>query len=495
MKITIETPTKAYLKDYSSSELEEIRNHFKYIRSDIIFQIKKLKEMSWFKRNNPEAFEMRLNELESQRVGYLTFKDEKGYYIRTGSIHYLPHNYEIISNIHYPTPKPLKWAKKIEFEPYKYQSDSVEELLKIKHGNISLPTGAGKSLCLVLLAQRLGLRTVVVTPSQSIFNELLDEFTERFGKDKVGGYGDGKKDLKKPITIAIGKSLTMIKEGSEAEKFFKNKEVMEIDESHTFGADQLEKVSQTLLSDVPYRFFVSATQTRNNGTAKVLESIIGKCVYDMSIEDAINGKYLCPLKFSILEVFSPSTSTTTDPLEAKRKHFLYNPQIAEKIAAIIHKVTQERKSVLVLVDELYQISLLSKLLKVPHSYVHSGSKKDAEKWGLTVVKQKEELLKFNKGEVRVLIGTKAIATGTNIFPTHVVCNWSGGSSEIVTKQGAVGRSTRKLDISKYAEYHAPKPFSMIVDFDVKNQPLLNNQLNKRIDFYGESGGEIKHIKT
>ena len=843
MKIIVKTPTKAYLKDYSSAELAELRSYFKYIRSDITFQIKKLKDMRWFRQNNPEAFEIRLSELESQRIGYLMFKEGDEFYIRTGSIPYLPKKCEIVSEITYPEPKLLGWKKPPEFEPYPYQSDSVEELLKIKHGNISLPTGChakgtkilmydgtvknvedihhndilmgpdslprivqylvsgkeqmykiipnigepfivnenhilslrctglrkkpkfcchdkkdqimnisvkeylkkskyfkhiwklyrantivfntndnllidpyifglwlgdghkheftittidseivnainkwsilnnyhiikrgdvsynisdlqkgesipsrrnvlntklkqlnvfrdkhipqqyltssienrskllaglldsdgynhkscfeiiqkqerlandivflcrslgfgvsvkqefkyasntekkikrlyfrisirgdftniptkiprkqisqynlnrnplntgfhiepigigdyygfgvdrdnlyvmgdftvthncGKSLCLVLLTKKLGLKTVVVTPSKSIFNELLDEFTERFGKSKVGGYGDGKKDLKKQITIAIGKSLTMIKEGSEAEKFFKNKEVMLIDESHTFGADQLEKVSQAVLSDIPYRFFVSATQTRNNGTEKVLESIIGKTVFDMTLEDAINGKYLCPLKFSILEVFSPSTSMTKDPLKAKRHHLLYNPQIAEKISKIIHKVTKENKSVLVLVDELRQISLLGDILKVPYTYIHSGSKKDANKWKLDTVKLKDELLKFNKGEVRVLIGTKAIATGTNIYPTHVTVNWSGGSSIITVKQGAMGRSTRKLEISKFKDCHAPKPFSHIVDFYIKNQPTLNNQLRKRIEYYRESGGEIKHVKT
>jgi hypothetical protein len=89
-----------------------------------------------------------------------------------------------------------------------------------------------------------------------------------------------------------------------------------------------------------------------------------------------------------------------------------------------------------------------------------------------------------------LIGTRAIATGTNLYPTHNTVNWVGGSSEIITKQGAIGRSTRKLEISKFSQFHEPKEESIIYDFEIKDEPILNNQLKKRIKYYQETGGEI-----
>jgi len=81
-----------------------------------------------------------------------------------------------------------------------------------------------------------------------------------------------------------------------------------------------------------------------------------------------------------------------------------------------------------------------------------------------------------------------------MYPTHNTVNWVGGSSEIVTKQGPMGRSTRKLEISEYADLHSPKAFALIFDFNVIGQPMLERQLLKRKAWYKESGGDINHFE-
>jgi superfamily II DNA or RNA helicase len=286
----------------------------------------------------------------------------------------------------------------------------------------------------------------------------------------------------------------MLESGTKAYDFFKNKQVILVDESHTFAAEQLNDVCHGVLSEVPYRMFVSATQTRNDGTEKLLASIIGENVLDMALKDAIDQKYLCPLKFSIIETMSPDMRTIADPTKCKRAHFLYNRNIAEIIAKIANASwTMKKQSTLILVEELKQIEMLTHLLKVPFAYVHSADKKKSKEFGLEKVDLQESVDKFNNGEVKVLIGTKAIATGTNIFPTHAAINWMGGASEIVTKQGIMGRSTRKLEISKYKDLHSPKPYTMVYDFRVKGIPILDKQLTKRASFYQESGGEIRYF--
>jgi len=227
----------------------------------------------------------------------------------------------------------------------------------------------------------------------------------------------------------------------------------------------------------------------------MLQSIIGKTVLEMSLEKAINQGFLSKLKFNILSVMSPSTQNIKDPIKCKRTHFLYNPVIAEKSAKIGNACWELKgQSTLILVDELRQISMLKDLLKVPFAYVHSCTKKeDLERWGLEKVKLQEQVDKFNEGKVRVLVGTKAIATGTNMYPTHNTINWSGGGSEIATKQGPMGRSTRKLEISDYADFHKPKEYCQIFDWFVEGQPMLNKQLEKRVKWYEESGTKVKYF--
>lgn len=495
MDVCIETPTKAYLKPENPEEIAAIKESLSYSNKSIAYQIKLHKDRTWWRSKDPDSWEDKLKELESQLNDCLCKFEDGRYWVRPGSLPYLSSMIGKIENkIEYPKPKPLPWTRKPSFKPYAYQSSAVEELIKIKHGNISLPTGCGKSFILLLLARTMGLNIVVVTPSKSIFNELLKEFQERLGKKYVGGYGDGRKDIKKKVTIAIGKSLTMLKEGSEAYNFFKNKQMMLVDESHTFAAEELHNVCHGVLSNVPYRFFVSATQTRNDGTEKVLQSIIGKTVLEMELEEAIAGGYLCPLKFNIISTFSKDTRTVKDAAKMKRMHFLYNVNVAEITAKIANASWGVKgQSTLILVSELKQIEMLTKRLKVPYTYVHSASKKKASEFGLESVKLQDEVDKFNNGEVKVLIGTSAISTGTNIYPTHNVINWVGGSSEIMTKQGAMGRSTRVLSKSDYSELHAPKKYALIFDFDVTGVPMLKNQLKKRIKWYEESGSKVNFV--
>lgn len=492
MEIAIESPTKARICEATQDEISMLSKALTYTNTSISFQLKNHLKNRWWKKKDPITYSEKEEELRGKLKDCLLKKDESGYWIRPGSIPYIKTANVISNKIEYPDFRSFSWKKKPDFEPFPYQTMSVERLMEQKHGNISLPTGCGKSFALLLLTQKMGLDTVIITPSQSIFNELLAEFQTRLGKDLVGGYGDGQKDTTKKVTIAIGKSLTMLKEGTKAYDFFKKKKSVLVDESHTFAAEQLNDVCHGVLSDVPYRMFVSATQTRNDGTEKLLASIIGQNVLDMELKDAIDQGYLCPLNFSVITTISPDTRDIRDPTKCKRAHFLYNPNIAAISAKIANGAWELKKqSTLILVEELEQIKMIKDLLKVPFAYVHSADKKKAAEFGLEKVDLQESVDKFNNGIVKVLIGTKAIATGTNIYPTHGCINWMGGSSEIVTKQGAMGRSTRRLEISKYKDIHTPKPYTMVYDFRVSGIEKLDKQLAKRISFYKESGGEIR----
>lgn len=494
MDVIVQSPIKAIVKNLDPEVAEKVAKALSYTNTSVSFQLSKLYKNRWFKQKDPVGWQEAVNKLSDKQKDCLLKHDGKDYWIRPGSIPHIQKYVDSISNkVLYPEFMELRWKTKPDFEPFGYQSDAVRLLMEKKHGNISLPTGCGKSFILLLLAQKMGVDTVIITPSQSIFTELLTEFQLRLGKDQVGGYGDGYKDLGNKITIAIGKSLTMLEEGTKAYEFFANKKAVLVDESHTFAAEQLNDVCHGVLADAPYRMFVSATQTRGDGTEKLLASIIGENVLDMELSTAIKEGYLCPLNFTVLATRSDNKKHSADPTITKRQHFLYNPLIADIIAKIANGAWEKKnQSTLILVEELEQIEMLQKLLKVPFAYVHSADKKKAKEFNLEKVNLQDAVRKFNTGEVKVLIGTKAIATGTNLYPTHNCCNWMGGSSEIVTKQGAMGRSTRRLEISKFKHLHVPKPYTMIYDFRVKNIPMLDKALIKRCAFYKEAGGEIKY---
>ena len=236
MDVKVVSPTKAIVTKIDEGEVVALTKKLTYTNTSVAFQLNKHYKNRWFKQKDPIGWQELHDALQPKVKNCLLEYENGEYWLRPGSIPSVGEYVEGYENqIEYPTLKPLKWAIKPDFEPYPYQSMAVQRLISIKHGNISLPTGCGKSYILLLLAQQMGLDVVVVTPSQSIFTELLEEFQLRLGENMVGGYGDGYKDIKKKVTIAIGKSLTMLQPDTPAYNFFKNKKVMLVDESHTFA--------------------------------------------------------------------------------------------------------------------------------------------------------------------------------------------------------------------------------------------------------------------
>ena len=496
MRIVVENPSEARV-EATTSELTMLANELTYTNTSNSYMLSKTVKNKWLRNNDPLEYDRRVKELRDNLKRTLIFYKNGTPYIRPGSIPWIKMKFDLVSLID-PLPEkiPMPWKKKPRFEPYSYQSQAVEKLISNRHAAIELCTGAGKSLILLMLSKTVNRKTVVVTPSKSIFHEIYDSFREHLGEGAVGCIGDGKKRLGKQVTVAIAKSLSMIKEGTPEWEEMQKVEHIAFDEAHTVPAATLEPVVNNLFKNAYYRFFVSGTQTRGDGSVKLLRSLTGPIVLSMNTKEGIENGYLCPVKFFIKSVNSKSKYKGSNILKLNQEHFLYNPEILDFTAkAASAYASQKGESSLILVEEIEQISELVKRMTVPVAFVHGNTTDSATltKLGISKTDMQEEIERFNSGQVRVLIGTSCISTGTNFYPTHNVFNLQAGASEIGTKQGAIGRSVRKLEISKYKDLHPPKLFSKIWDFRVCDIKKMEDHLKKRIEFYEETGGPVKEI--
>lgn len=364
-------------------------------------------------------------------------------------------------------------------------------------GDFTVTHNSGKSACLLSICRESGLRTAIVAPSRAIFNELVEKFEYHLGKGNIGKFGDGHKKIGKKITICIGDSLCNVKSGSEEWKFFSELEMLCVDESHCWGSSTLEEVCHGIFSEVPYRYFFSATQTRGDGSLKLLQSIIGKTVHTLTTREAIEGGYICPHDFRIVRIESSDPNlTSTDPLEIKRQLFLRNRNIAAFSAKLANSMASRNENTLILVEELSQIAMLSKLITVPFGYAHSETKKERlVELGLEKADTQEQIDRFNRNEIKVLIGTSTIHVGCNIFPMTNTINWIGGASEIKTRQAAIGRSIRLPQANPHASKCGTKSKVTIWDFDIVGNFVLERHLESRMEIYNESGNDlIKYIR-
>ncbi len=461
-------------------------------------EIKRLSKNHWFRSSNPQKYEITINLLKEKLNCCLVFEDGPLLYIRPGSIPYLEgFAIEVDSQIQYPKPKKIPWYHPLPFSLYEYQQQSVDKLIEAKHGNVNICTGGGKTAVILQICRELGLQCTIVTPSSSIFNEILKAAEYHFGKGKVGAYGDGKRRIGKLITVATSKSLAMLEKGTKEYEFFEKTQCFLGDECHTLPSETLEAVCHGVLAEAPYRFFFSGSPTRADGAEKLLQSIIGETVLTLTTKEAVEKGFVSPHDFRIVRIESSDPNLgSTDPLEIKRFHLLRNKNICAFIAKLCNSLGSRGEQILVLCEETNQISMLLPKLTIPTVIAHSEkSNARLQELGIPKVDPAESVEKFNKREAMVLVGTSCVSTGTNIYPqTHTV-NWQGGASEVKTKQGAVGRSVRLPKANPWASKCGEKKNCTIWDFDVYGNFVLERHLEERLSCYKDSGDNlIKYVK-
>jgi superfamily II DNA or RNA helicase len=221
-----------------------------------------------------------------------------------------------------------------------------------------------------------------------------------------------------------------------------------VDESHMCPASTLEKVCMGIAKNARYRFFVSATQVRGDGSVKVLKGIIGRTVYSMSVENGVDQGYLAKPHFKMIRVRSEDKFESLDVMKMTRKHHYYNPRIIEKAAQLANMAVKHLKhSVLIQVEEISQFKDLLRHLEYQPRFAHGAAKYDKDlRAKLPEVYWDSDpsglAQAFNNEEFPILVGTSCIGTGTDIKVPETIINLMGGCSPIGIPQ-AVGRGTRR----------------------------------------------------
>ncbi len=475
MDIIQKDPTYIRLFNIKDEERTLLKSALAYKNTSTEYLYQQAKKNRYQYNANPDYWHEHVLKLKSEIHQTALFEDSDGFYTYAGLLSKLQKLQLVQSyqnEVSYPAPQALPWALHYKPQtPYPYQEEAVSELLKKPHSAIEIATGGGKTLIAQLLVKRMGLRTVIITPFTAIARSMYEEFCTAFGKKCVGLYGDGKKQYKQQIVIAIAASLVKVKKDTEDFEQLSNRDVVITDESHMVGAPTLAEVLLALCQKIPYRWSVSATQQRGNGTDTLLSGLISDIVYRKEFRELAGLGFLSPLKFRIFQVNSQANYTGTNPLIIKQKHFLYNPQVIQLVAQIANMRVQAGESVLVLVDELKQIEKIKNYIDVPYSV--ASSETDVA----------DMVTKFNNKEIKLLFGTSAIGTGANLRPVTSLILFMEGKSEIRYKQ-AIGRATRLYSGKHYCE---------IIDFSVENVFQMQRHLKDRLDIYREMSDDVEFI--
>lgn len=479
--LVIKSPTKLELLGYEG-KLKELRSCLTFTDTTILYAIERLKKQVWLLSKNEEEYYRQLDELKKSQKVCLLEEDGDRLYTCSGMAELLAttFNDKIVSEVVYPKPQLTPWYNPPKFQLRPYQKEAVKILLEARHGGVSLPTGSGKSACILHLVKELGLKTIITAPSVSIAKQLIKLFEHHLGSKYVGLFGNGKKKLGKLVTIGIAQSLTKIEPGTEEWEDLSKVQVICCDESHTTPTETLKKVCLGLAKEAQYRFFFSATQIRNDGGDLLLKAIIGPIVLALSTEDMVNSGYLAKPKFLIVPAKSTSAYNSSDALRMINKHIYSNAELHHKFAELANQaVSVLGHQVLIAIDHVEQFKYLLPHLKHQVEFAHGPLNKNNEKF-LDKKYHDSDPTKlvesFNRGEIPILVATSCVGMGTDILPVKSIFNLMAGKSEVKFKQ-LVGRGMRKVD---------GKSSFNFVDYDIKNVPMIHYQTVARVKMYKSS---------
>jgi superfamily II DNA or RNA helicase len=490
MELLIETenPSIVRLVDFSDPH-DELKESLSYKDKKAQFDMVRFKNSKWERaKYTPEEFNDKLTELKSQVKKSILFQDDRGFYTYSGLAQYLSSKTgsPIVNRVVYPDPKVIPWEKKPIHEPYPFQLTSEEELLKVRHGGVEIGTGLGKTLIILNILRRLGLKTIVMTPLTNLSEALYDDLVRALGKKYVGRFYDGKKESGKLIVVANGQSLTRVTPGTEHYEILRSSKVFVADESHSCPATTMESVCSGVAALAPYRFFFSATQTRGDGKTLTLDGITGPIVYKMTVREGVEKGYLAKPAFRVVRMKSKSEYEHPDAMVMNRVHLLYNQDVVEKVGKLVNLAANVGMPTLVLIEEVEQFARLLPYLRHKVGFAHGTLTKDNSKEippEYLKSEVKELVAKFNDGKLPVLVGTSCVAIGTDIRPCKMLIYWQGMTSEIQVKQ-AVGRGTRKPP---------GKTGVTVVDFDIENVDTLHRHAEVRKDIYRELYPDVQEM--
>ncbi|MEM8996003.1 MAG: DEAD/DEAH box helicase family protein [Acidobacteriota bacterium] len=170
-----------------------------------------------------------------------------------------------------------------EREPFPYQREAVDAWFKAgRRGTVVLPTGAGKTFTALMILQRLGRSTLVVTPTIDLMQQWYGVLGTAFDIE-VGLLGGGAYDVR-DVTVTTYDSAYI-----HMERLGGRYGLLVFDEAHHLPGPTYSLAAEMSLA--PFRLGLTATPEREDGGERRLDRLIGPIVYRREIGE-LAGEFL-----------------------------------------------------------------------------------------------------------------------------------------------------------------------------------------------------------
>lgn len=174
-------------------------------------------------------------------------------------------------------------------------------------GYISLPTGSGKTGLAAEFIRVLGLKTVILSPTQTILEQTHTQVTQKFAPEAdITNYYAQEKDLSGKVLNTTYQSMMLLLDNDQIAP--ENIELLICDEAHTALGEQRHTIFRKFpnalmigLTATPY--FAQLEGYRQRGLVEEGESWTGlfkNLIHEMTLEEGIERGILSPLEVHLL---------------------------------------------------------------------------------------------------------------------------------------------------------------------------------------------------
>lgn len=335
---------------------------------------------------------------------------------------------------------------KLTLKPRNYQHEAVEKGLQEGCGVIVLPTSAGKTLVIGLLAntvfELLKFKTIILVPNLQLVHQTYKDFEEYGIPSEHVSIWTGDNDFKlTPIVIANYQILLSKKQNST--EFLQHFNCCIVDECHKIAS--AEKITK-LLKQINYKHIFGFTGSLPKEEFDVwsINRVFGPVIYSKQSVELRNENYISKVRVvslllqyidNLIPVFTkPSMSSPTAGYEEEITWLQTNEFRNNVIAKLVNQL---ETNTLILVDRIVHGEFLLEFLK-QHTqkqvYFVQGSVEIEER-------EKIRSLMESTNNVVCIAISKIFSTGISIKNLHNVIFAAIGKARIKIIQ-SIGRSLR-----------------------------------------------------
>ncbi|MFI3141564.1 MAG: DEAD/DEAH box helicase [Clostridia bacterium] len=346
-----------------------------------------------------------------------------------------------------------------KLELKEHQKQALENLKTMRKNSESIAllyhaTGTGKTTTAVLDAKALGGRTLFLAHTHELVSQAAKRFTELWQEVEVGKYAE---NIKQPNAHVVCGSIQSV--ALNLEKFGSTDfDYLIIDEAHHASADTYQKVLAYFKPQ--FTLGLTATPERTDDNTVILD-IFKKTAHKLDIETAVEIGELVPVRcirihtnIDLTKVRFNSVQYNIRELESK----IYVPERNNLIVDTWLNYVKNKRTV-IFCASVRHAEEIAKLFKEHDvsAFAVSGTMK--------VSQRKENLAKFESGEIKVLCACDLLNEGWDCPQTEVLFMARPTMSRVLYTQ-QLGRGMRLAEnkehlmvfdfVDNASQYNAPQ---------------------------------------